>query len=127
MAMMTDDERRERWREIEGHFARLSAVVSPSIREAQQAMGTMHALFNGAATATDETRPTYDDLATIVREIGESDPLRDDYGTTQGRCCRYCERAMVSEHYEFRPEYRVHAPDCLWTRCREIAARLPPG
>jgi hypothetical protein len=34
---------------------------------------------------------------------------------------------MESDHYEFRPEQRVHAPDCLWQKCRALAARLPPG
>jgi hypothetical protein len=77
--------------------------------------------------ATDDTRPTYDDLAAVIREVAEGDPLRDDDGPQPQRCCRYCERAMVSEHYEFRPEYRVHAPDCLWQKCRALAARLPPA
>jgi hypothetical protein len=77
---------------------------------------------------TDDTRPAYDDLAAIVRAIAEGDPLREDDGATKPqRCCRYCDRAMESDHYVFRPEYRIHAPDCLWLKCCEIAARLPPG
>jgi hypothetical protein len=31
---------------------------------------------------------------------------------------------MESDHYEFRPEQRVHAPDCLYIRCKELAALL---
>jgi hypothetical protein len=49
--------------------------------------------------ATEETRPPYDDLAAIVREIAEGDPL------------------VVSDH----------APGCLYIRCCALAARLPPA
>jgi hypothetical protein len=82
--------------------------------------------------ATDETRPgapwaAYDDLAAVIRAIAERDPHYDDYGPKLIRVCYYCGRAMESDHYEFRPEQRVHAPDCLWQKCREIAARLPPA
>jgi hypothetical protein len=80
-----------------------------------------------AIMATDDTRPTYDDLAAIIHEIAERDPHYDDYGPKLIRTCHYCERALESDHYEIRAELRVHAPDCLYIHCQALAARLPPG
>jgi hypothetical protein len=75
---------------------------------------------------TPPPRSIYENVMELVRMIAESDPLRDDFGGIKPqRECRYCDHAIVSAHYTFRPEYRVHTPDCLWVRCRALVAHLP--
>jgi hypothetical protein len=88
--------------------------------------------------ATEETRPPYDDLAAIVREIaayreGRLDNYNGDYlgvvicTETEfgGYSCRFCMGdAMPNDTLQ---EYAVdHDPSCVWLRARALTARLPP-
>jgi hypothetical protein len=72
--------------------------------------------------ATEDARPPYDDLAAVVRALATTEDIykavypRGFIGGLPHYYCVICDAGIRGEH----------APDCLVSRARALAARLPP-